>query len=75
MIPFRPFLAKKNYPSYQPPRERKEKLSDEDVTFHLNPQEVSAIAWMTRNEMLAHPETLEGNAAFVEKFETMLQMV
>jgi hypothetical protein len=26
--------------------------------FQSNPQEVSAVAWMTRDEMLAHPETL-----------------
>ena len=50
-------------------------LSNEDVTFQPNPQEVSAITWMTRDEMLAHPETLEGNDSFFEKFETILQTV
>jgi 8-oxo-dGTP diphosphatase len=49
------------------------KLSNEDVVFQANPQEVSAVAWMTRDEMLTHPETLEGNALFFEKFEPMLQ--
>ena len=48
------------------------KLSSEDAVFRLNPQEVSAITWMTRDEMLAHPETLEGNASFFEKFETVM---
>jgi len=48
------------------------KLSDENATFQPNPQEVSAVTWMTREEMLAHPETLEGNDSFFEKFETML---
>jgi 8-oxo-dGTP diphosphatase len=49
------------------------KLSNADVVFQPNPHEVSAITWMTRDEMLAHPETLEGNASFFEKFETILQ--
>ena len=43
------------------------KLSDENATFRPNPQEVSAVTWMTRDEMLAHPDTLEGNVAFIEK--------
>ena len=51
------------------------KLSNEDAAFQPNPQEVSAITWMTRDEMLAHPDTLEGNDSFFEKFETILQMV
>ena len=49
------------------------KLSNEDVTFRPNPQEVSAVTWMARDEMLAHPDTLEGNDSFFEKFETILQ--
>ena len=49
------------------------KLSNEDVVFRPNPQEVSAITWMTRDEMLAHPDTLEGNAIFFEEFESILQ--
>jgi len=49
------------------------KLPNEDVTFQPNPQEVSAVTWMTRDEMLAHPEALEGNASFFEKFEMTLQ--
>jgi len=49
------------------------KLSNEDAVFRPNPQEVSAITWMTRDEMLAHPETLEGNAIFFENFESILQ--
>jgi len=49
------------------------KLSSDDTVFRPNPQEVSAVTWMTRDEMLAHPETLEGNALFFERFEPMLQ--
>jgi len=51
------------------------KLSNEDVTFRPNPQEVSAVTWMAREEMLAHPDTLEGNDSFFEKFEATLQTV
>ena len=51
------------------------KLSDEDATFLPNPQEVSAVTWMTRDEMLAHPDTLEGNDSFFEKFETILHIL
>ena len=49
------------------------RLSNEDAVFQPNPQEVSAVTWMTREEMLAHPETLEGNDLFFERFETMMQ--
>jgi 8-oxo-dGTP pyrophosphatase MutT (NUDIX family) len=49
------------------------RLSNEDETFRPNPQEVSAVTWMTRDEMLTHSNTLEGNDSFFERFETMLQ--
>ena len=51
------------------------KLSNEDAAFQPNPQEVSAVTWMTREEMFAHPDILEGNDSFFEKFETILQTV
>ena len=52
--------------------EVKQKQFNEDAAFQPNPQEVSAVTWMTRDEMLAHPETLEGNDSFFEKFEAIL---
>ena len=34
MIPFPPVSRKKNYPSYQPARERKEKVYDFETLFY-----------------------------------------
>jgi 8-oxo-dGTP diphosphatase len=45
---------------------------DEDAKPIANPREVSEIIWLTREEMLEHPDLLSSNVEFVERILTCL---
>jgi 8-oxo-dGTP diphosphatase len=39
------------------------------TTFRINPREVSAVQWMTLDEMLQHPDLLQSNRPFLESLK------
>ncbi|MDR2704437.1 MAG: NUDIX domain-containing protein [Planctomycetaceae bacterium] len=48
------------------------KLND-DTPFQINPREVSAIQWLTLDEMLQHPDLLESNQPFLKTLKQKIK--